>query len=185
MSAYISQSEDVCGGDRVDTACGPVSICNAGAILGLDLDITSALAVMKQVNPRLDGLSPADLAAVTTRLMPREDWVIEAHHPADVSDLQAGALLHVRSVPLLNAQGGNQYEEPDQDTHIVVVESVSETGCVTVINPDRRKCGKGFRHDIWGRMIIHPDHLPGVWQSKRADGSLTTRAMTLPRRRVP
>ena len=69
--------------------------------------------------------------------------------------------MYVSSIALKNAQGGVQYEDAEYDSHVVMVESIESTGIV-VINPDCRKSGRGFRHDIWGRMRISHLHLDKV-----------------------
>ena len=69
-----------------------------------------------------------------------------------------------------------QFEDSEHDSHIVLVEAISDDGTVVVINPDRRRNGKGFVSDKWGRMKISPASLGSVWQSARADGTYTVRA---------
>jgi hypothetical protein len=81
--------------------------------------------------------------------------------------------MYVKSIPLLNAQGGVAYEDAEQDSHVVMVEAIQPDGVIVVINPDRRRSGKGFTADKWGRMTIGPDQLADVWCTTRVDGTHT------------
>ena len=86
--------------------------------------------------------------------------------------------MYVNSIALKNAQGGVQFEDAKYDSHIVMVESIESTSIV-VINPDCRRSGSGFRHDLWGRMRISQLHLAKVWMSTREGGTRTCKASVL------
>ena len=83
--------------------------------------------------------------------------------------------MYVGSIPLKNCQGGAQYELADVDSHIVAVERITPTGIV-VISPDCRRCGRGFRHDSWGRFKLSFPQVEAVWKTVRHDGSRTVKA---------
>ena len=119
------------------------------------------------------GLSPSSLRDLCIFMCGPMGYSVELVHDCK---LAPGMLMYVRSVALLNEQGGVQFEDSEHDSHIVLVEALLDDGTVVVINPDRRRNGKGFVSDKWGRMKISPASLGSVWQSARADGTYTERA---------
>ncbi len=58
-----------------------------------------------------------------------------------------------------------------------MVEAIKPDGVIVVINPDRRRCGKGFTTDKWGRMTIAPGQLADVWRTSRVNGTHTSCAV--------
>jgi hypothetical protein len=182
---YFSQDRASCG-DDVDKACGAVSLANSLMLRAdrpLELSTPESIIHMSSQLPlgRLRdrfGISPDELCALS--VLAGQSYELQASlcEPCRVSQLAAGDLMYVNSIALKNAQGGVQFLDAENDSHIVMVESVDPTGIV-VINPDCRKCGSGFRHDIWGRMHISQMHLDKVWMSIRSDGTCTRRAAVL------
>ena len=172
---YYSQDEETCGAS-VDLACGAVSLANAMILLGspnppTPLEVITTGTELKSFD--LCGLSPSSLQDLCKHICGPMGYSVELVHNCK---LAPGMLMYVRSVALLNEQGGVQFEDSEHDSHIVLVEALSDDGTVVVINPDRRRNGKGFVSDKWGRMKISPASLGGVWQSARADGTYTERA---------
>jgi hypothetical protein len=185
---YFSQNSDACG-DAVDKACGAVSLANSLKYRALEGKDTTPKEIIYRASrppagPLRDrpGLSPDELCALATAVGQTHGMTAMLSQPCKVSDLAAGDLMYVGSIPLKNAQGGNEYEDAEFDSHIVMVESM-EPQCVVVVNPDCRKCGAGFRHNIWGRMRIPLAQLETVWMTTRSDGTTTTRAAVLLRER--
>ena len=86
--------------------------------------------------------------------------------------------MYVSSIALKNAQGGVQFEDSNTDSHIVMVERIEPTAII-VINPDCRRRGNGFQHNIWGRMHISKSDVDKVWMSTRGDGAHTCKAAVL------
>ena len=176
---YFSQSVDECG-PEVEVACGPVSLANAMGLLVAGVT-TSPRQIIDATLPGIcasGGTSPEQLLRAAIHMGNKVGITAELRHPCTWNALSAGDILYVRSVALKNAQHGVQFEESPQDSHIVMVEAVVD-GALVVINPDCRRCGKGFRHDVWGRMLIPKDSLEAVWQSTRPDGSDTKRAAVI------
>ena len=174
---YYSQDVETCGA-RLDLACGAVSLANAMLLLGspklntpTPLEVITTGTELKSFD--MCGLSPSSLRDLCIFMCGPMGYSVELVHDCK---LAPGMLMYVRSVALLNEQGGVQFEDSEHDSHIVMVEALSDDGTVVVINPDRRRNGKGFVSDKWGRMKISPASLGSVWQSARADGTYTVRA---------
>ena len=185
---YFSQNKDSCGED-VEKACGPVSLANSLKYRAKEGKDTTPkeiiyLASGSHAGPLRDrpGLSPHELCALGTTVGQAHGITAMLSHPCKASELAAGDLMYVGSIPLKNAQGGVQYENAEFDSHIVMVERI-EPECVIVIDPDCRKCGTGFRHDKWGRMRIPFVELDTVWMTTRNDQTKTKRAAVLLRER--
>jgi hypothetical protein len=122
---------------------------------------------------------------LSARMIGERNFKTELLQPCSAEALAPGMLMYVGSVALLNAQGGLAYEVPEQDSHIVMVESVEQDGVIVVINPDRRRCGVGFIADKWGRMKIAPGQLGDVWCTSRLDGTHTSCAAVRILERIP
>ena len=170
---YYSQDVETCGA-RLDLACGAVSLANAMLLLGSKTPTPQEVITRGTELKSFDmcGLSPSSLRDLCIFMCGPMGYTVELVHNCQ---LAPGMLMYVRSVALLNAQGGVQFEESEHDSHIVLVEAISDDGTVVVINPDRRRNGNGFVSDMWGRMKISPAALGSVWQSARADGTYTVR----------
>ena len=181
---YISQNESTCG-EALWAGCGLVSLVNSL----LFMDITSQSSGSREVyiwrsykiGQDLElfdenGLSPAGLKTLCANVCRTWGLTVTLHETCDDSDLCPGMLLFVSSVALLNAQDcGEQFEQEDVNSHIVMLESVEEAGLV-VINPDRRKRrGGGFIEGKWGRMFIPVSSVTQVWQCVHQVGTTTTR----------
>jgi hypothetical protein len=186
---YFSQNKDSCGED-VEKACGPVSLANSLKYRAKEGKYTTPKEVINLASESLagplrerPGLSPHELCALGTIVGQAHGITAMLSHPCKASELAAGDLMYVGSIPLKNAQGGVQYENAEFDSHIVMVERI-EPECVIVINPDCRKCGTGFRHDKWGRMRIPFVELDTVWTTTRNDQTKTKRAAVLLRERT-
>ena len=139
------------------------------------------------------GLSPKNLYALCERALLNMTGLSGATVKASLSpagDLAVGSLMYVRSAELLNVQekNGRKRKKPqkseedshenEEDSHVVLVESITENGTIVVINPDRapKESGSGFLESQWGRMSIPPESLEKVWQSTRFDGTRTNRS---------
>ena len=185
--AYASQCEASCG-EMLEQACGPISLYNSLMIHGIDCTTSTIMADFKSVQVgRGPGMSPEQLLAFALRTCPNASLV----HPAKNSDLVPGAIIYVNSTELLlscakpSAAVASEEKKPDEqwDSHIVTVESTSSIG-VVVINPDARRCGRGFKYDLWGRMTIPWNQLDAVWQSTRHDKTATKRALVYTQKRT-
>ena len=175
---YYSQNIANCGARRVDTSCGPVSVANS---------MLRYYRYRHKVSPRKIicnaiklksydqfGISPSSLRDLCKHMFAKE-FTVELVDNCTLRKLAPGMLMFVRSVALLNAQSDVQFENPEHDSLVVMVEAVWEDGTVVVINPDRRQEGegKGFQSGMWGRMKIPPAFMKSVWQTAQADGSTT------------
>ena len=147
---YHSQCELSCGSD-VDYACGPISVCNFMALKCIPVTPAAIFACIE--SPPLSdrkGLAPEELERLCQLMLKGPGRKLQCtatlRRKCNMDDLHPGDLMYISSVALLNAQGGNQYEEDsDWDSHIVMVETIDHGAAViTVINPDCRKCGRGF-----------------------------------------
>lgn len=183
-SDYISQNENTCE-DALWAGCGLVSLVNS--LLFMDITSRSSREVhiwrCYKIGQDLElfdesGLSPAGLKTLCAKVCRTWGLTVTLHETCDDSDLCPGMLLFVSSVALLNAQDcGEQFEQEDVNSHIVMLESVQEAGLV-VINPDRRirkRGGGGFIEGKWGRMFIPVSSVTQVWQCVHQLGTTTTR----------
>ena len=178
---YFSQNVATCGAD-VEKACGCVSLANAIVLFGMER-IEPAVIIANAKNMSAfdsTGLAPESLRLLCVRMGLHADLV----QPCSASALAPGMLMYVRSIGLLNSQGGVTYENSVQDSHIVMVETIQPDGVIVVINPDRRRCGKGFTTDKWGRMTIAPGQLADVWRTSRVNGAHTSCAVVATARSV-
>jgi large subunit ribosomal protein L40e len=175
---YYSQNNESCG--PLKNACGAISLANSLAFRGCSnplvtperiINIAFALNLFRDGH----GISPGELFALSATAGHPHGLQAKLVEPAKVTELMPGDLIYVGSIPLINAQGGQQYENAEHDSHIVMVESNGLAGLV-VINPDCKKAGKQIRLGKWGRMLISPEHLDKVWMSNRHDGTHTRRA---------
>lgn len=186
MIEYFSQDTQTCGAFE-GKACAVVSLANAlRRLVPAALNPPTPLDIIKKCekNDLFDfgGLSPMNLHALCRiYLLSFPGLSVEyiTSPTARAKDLAPGALMYVRSLALLNAQGGDQCptSENEKDSHVVFVESISEDGTVMVINPDRalKESASGFVKSQWGRMKIPQACLESVWKSVRFDGTKTTR----------
>ncbi len=135
------------------------------------------------------GLSPKNLYALCEKaLLNMTDLTgvtVKASDNGRTEDLAKGSLMYVRSAELLNVQEKNgkrknqeDSHESEEDSHVVLVESIMRNGTIVVINPDRarKESGSGFLESQWGRMKIPPESLEKVWQSTRFDRTRTKRS---------
>jgi len=178
---YFHQDVPTCGLD-VGRACGCVSLANSITLMGFPRIAPAVIIATAKALSAFDssGLSPESLHRLCARMGDLHGFTADLLHPCSVGALAPGMLMYVRSIALLNAQGGTMYEDADHDSHIVMVESVD--GDIVVINPDRRRSGGGFVADRWGRMTIATGQLGDVWCSSRADGTHTSCAAVAIRR---
>jgi len=178
MPSYFSQDADTCGSDNVDYACGAVSLANSLLLRGVSKSPKEILTELPRPSiAERGGLLPEELCELSGACFGDGTHVTVAS-PCLAHQLRPGDLMYVSSVVLKNIQGGCQYEESPMDSHIVMVERITAKH-ITVINPDCRVYGRGFKHYTWGRMHIKKEHLPQVWKTTRADGHKTTRAAVL------
>ena len=136
-SRYYSQDVETCGEDRLDYACAAVSLANSLLIAN-----TSARASPREImnlDPtamRTKGTSPEELVSLARRVLDGDaQWAVRLRHPCTTTELTPGSLLYVDCIALKNAQGRCQYESADVNSHVVVVERISDDALV-VINPD-------------------------------------------------
>ena len=184
---YFSQNRETCG-DDVDKACGPVSLANSlvlkassmwsPCLPGHMLDMASAPPLHHRRLRDRPGINPYELCALSAAAGQSDGLQATLREPCKLSELEPGDLMYVNSIALKNAQGGVQFEDAMHDSHIVMVESIDSTSII-VINPDCRRSGSGFRHDLWGRMRIAHAHLDQVWMTTRVDGTRTSKAAVL------
>lgn len=184
LRKYLSQNRGTCG-DDVETACGPVSLANslvlrASSMATPNLPGILLLASTPALGRLCDrgGISPEELCALSATVGLPYGLHARVCEPCEVSELEAGDLMYVSSIALKNAQGAVQFEDAQYDSHIVMVERIEAT-TIVVINPDCRKCGSGYRHDVWGRMRISVSDVDNVWKSTRIDGTHTCKAAVL------
>ena len=134
------------------------------------------------VEPPLDqrmGVPPTVLRQLASDFGKAFGIEAELVEPCAFERLEAGDLLYISSVGLINVQeGGDEFEAAEFDSHIVVVERVTRTS-LTVINPDCKQVGSGFTYDSWGRMKIPASKLDSIWKTTRSDGVTTDRAAVL------
>ena len=176
--SYFSQDVETCVSDNVDYACGLVSLANSLLLLrGVS---RSPQEILKELPPPSlavrRGLPPEEICALVACCDDGIDATVAS--PCLVHQLRPGDLMFVSSVVLKNIQGGCQYEESPADTHIVMVERSTPKG-ITVINPDCRKYGRGFKHHTCGRMCITKGNLRHVWKTTGTGGHNTIRAAVL------
>ena len=177
---YFAQTEGTCGSD-MEAACGAVSLSNALLLHDPPLCVSPAKVInavfffSSKPLVSMGGLTPAELVMLADTVGGPSGVCAEVVQPCPVSRLVPGCLMYVASIPLKNYQGGAQYELAPADSHIVTVERITSTGLV-VISPDCKRCGKGFRHDTWGRFVLPFTHLAEVWKTSRHDGAHTVQA---------
>ena len=175
--SYFSQDVKTCGSDNVDYACGVVSLANSLLLRGVS---RSPKEILKELPPpslaERGGLRPEEICALVACCDDGTEATVAS--PCLVHQLRPGDLMYVSSVVLKNIQGGCEYEESPVDAHIVMVERSTPKG-ITVINPDCRKYGRGFKHYTCGRMCIATGNLRQVWKTRGTSGLETTRAAVL------
>ena len=170
---YWSQNKFTCIGD-VEHGCGPCSLSNALIAIGAPrlfspLELCAIAWQESIYNDMVTGITPRQLVRLIRAALSKKAVVISA---CASNRLKTGALMWVTSVGLKNLQGLCEFEEANEpDTHIVLVENVTETEII-VINPDTRpttKCTRStnseclcFNDGKWGRMRIARKDLPRV-----------------------
>ena len=177
---FYSQNEETCGRD-VDAACGVVSLANALILLEAPHhkspeQIIQALSSLSDKSlAEMKGISPVEMLQLCNTVGRSMGYQAVLEHPCAMSRLSVGTIMYVDSIALKNCQGDIQFESAAFDSHIVTVESINATEIV-LISPDCRRSGRGFRHDIWGRMKLRVTQLDEVWKTTRQDGLKTEKA---------
>ena len=145
MVRYYSQDVKTCG-ELVDVACGPISLLNAMAMMGVEVGVPEVLQAARKY---LDagGLSPGALAALAEGIGQPFGIGARALQPCRAEAVVPGSLLFVSAQALVNAQGAVEFESTIPDAHnvIVAVENVESDGTLVVIILIDDELGKGSR----------------------------------------
>ena len=138
--SYYSQDVETCGA-RLDLACVAVSLANAMLLLGspklntpTPLEVITTGTELKSFD--MCGLSPSSLRDLCIFMCGPMGYYVELVHDCK---LAPGMLMYVRSVALLNEQGGVQFEDSEHDSHIVMVENPTPPPATPLVHPQGRR----------------------------------------------
>ena len=186
LKDLYSQCRRDCGPD-FEFMCSLVGLSNASILKDLaDKQSPKFLLDRSRQTQQLPhglicGVSPNELLGVAVNTMGNGWSCLVTDRRWTPGMLMCGDLLYVRGTGLLNTQldPGDQFVEPEVDSHVVTVYSVDGEGeQLTVVNPDRRKVGaRSFRHAVNGFFVISFDQLIDIWDVKRPDGSEHSRVV--------